>query len=67
MKSRSPQVLNLDIPEAGLTVVLDAAYDGAKTILQRIVAAKQTQLHERFSMNNLFKNSEIKDLIDVEP
>lgn len=67
MKCRNPQALNLSIPDSGLPAVLDDAFVKAKAILQKIISAKQAQLRERFSMNNLFKNQEVKDLIDIEP
>ena len=37
----------------------------AEAVVKNIASQKQEELGSKFSYNNLFKNSEIKDLIDV--
>ena len=67
IKKYNQHVLNIAIPEGELPGILEEAYGKAKTTLRTIITKKQAELGERFSLNNLFKNQEIKDLIDLMP
>jgi hypothetical protein len=67
IKKYNQHVLNVAIPERELAGIIDEAYGKAKAALKAIIVKKQAELGERFSMNNLFKNQEIKDLIDLLP
>lgn len=44
---------------------LDQKYDSAVSLLNDIIDKKKDELKTKFSMNNLFKGNEIKDLIDI--
>ena len=67
IKKHSQHVLNVSIPEDQLPAAIDGAYNKAKATLIIIIEKKKDELGVRFSLNNLFKNQEIKDLIDITP
>jgi len=61
----SPNILNEEIPQEELekdfldTIVL------AQDLINTIIEEKKNLLDTKFSMNNLFKGTEIKDLMDI--
>jgi hypothetical protein len=66
MKKLERNILNENIPALQILQHFRSAFTRAVTIIDKIIEAKQHQLKSKFSMNNLFKGSEIKDLIDLE-
>mgnify|MGYP005989355819 CR=1 FL=1 len=67
MKMLENNILNENIPNDDMTKThYPNAFDKSMVIINKIIADKQTVLKTKFSLNNLFKNKEIKDLIDIE-
>lgn len=65
MKKMDSRILNVEITQDELNKILDDAYSKSMTLINQIVEDKTKILKERFSFNNLFKSTEIKDLIDI--
>ena len=61
----SKNILNENIPDKNLENDLLEAIDKTIIIVNKIIEQKKKELDSKFSMNNLFKGSEIKDLIDL--
>ncbi|MDN3642918.1 AIPR family protein [Lutimonas halocynthiae] len=66
MKLLNANILNENIPENQIREHFIQALLVSSTILNSIIQRRQTELGLRFSLNNLFKSNEIKDLIDIE-
>ena len=66
MKKLNANIINENIPESSINSHFDTSFEKAITIITKIIEQKQIELKTKYSMNNLFKNSEIKDLIDLE-
>ncbi len=66
MKVYNPNVLNENIPPAQIVQHFTSSFESAYDLMIKIIGLKQAELKNKFSMNNLFKGSEIKDLIDLE-
>jgi hypothetical protein len=66
MKKYNSNVLNEDIPDPYIQEHLKSSFTSAYSLILRIIEQKQTELKTKFSLNNLFKGNEIKDLIDLE-
>jgi len=65
MKKFENLILNENIPQDQITTCFQRAFDKAVPVVKSIVNKKQEELGNKFSLNNLFKGSEIKDLIDI--
>lgn len=57
------KIMNGNIPFENIE--LEQLFQQTMSIIKEIIEIKKELLKERFSLNNLFKNSEIKDLIDL--
>ena len=66
IKNICPNLLNEDICEKETEKNFSDNISATISIIENIIKQKTDMLKERFSYNNLFKGSEIKDLIDLE-
>lgn len=66
MKLYNKNILNENIPSNQINAHFESSFKTAYELILKIINQKQTELKTKFSMNNLFKGSEIKDLIDLE-
>lgn len=57
---------NQNIPSDQIQRHFSSSFEQAYSLIDRIIQKKQIELKTKFSMNNLFKNKEIQDLIDLE-
>ncbi|WP_152056017.1 AIPR family protein [Aliarcobacter butzleri] len=65
MKMLNHNILNENIPSDNIKTHFENSFTDSIVIINEIVNEKQKILESKFSLNNLFKNSEIKDLIDI--
>jgi hypothetical protein len=65
MKIINVNVLNENIPYESVELHFSTSFSSAFETISQIITNKQQELKTKFSMNNLFKGSEIKDLIDL--
>lgn len=65
MKIININVLNENIPYESVQLHFSTSFNSAFETISQIITNKQQELKTKFSMNNLFKGSEIKDLIDL--
>ncbi|MEZ4904564.1 MAG: AIPR family protein [Spirosomataceae bacterium] len=66
MKLYNSNVLNENIPSNQINQHFSSSFQSAYELMIKIINQKQSELKTKFSMNNLFKGNEIKDLIDLE-
>jgi len=66
MKFYNPNVANENIPSNQIGQHFTSSFTSAYDLILKLINQKQLELKTKFSMNNLFKGSEIKDLIDLE-
>jgi hypothetical protein len=66
MKLYNPNILNEEIPSNQINQHFASSFENAYELMIKIINQKQLELKTKFSMNNLFKGNEIKDLIDLE-
>lgn len=66
MKKHNSNVINENIPSNQIQAHFASSFKSTQPLLEKIIQQKQAELKTKFSMNNLFKGSEIKDLIDLE-
>ncbi|MBK9793041.1 MAG: AIPR family protein [Sphingobacteriales bacterium] len=66
MKLYNKNILNEKIPSEQIIQHFNSSFESSYTLMEKIIQQKQTELKTKFSMNNLFKGNEIKDLIDLE-
>ena len=66
IKSICPSLVNENICEKDTTSNFYENIPQTVTVIENVIQQKTSILKERFSYNNLFKSSEIKDLIDLE-
>lgn len=66
MKKINSVILNENIPQIEIEKHFISSFDKSYKIVTTIIEQKQKELKTKFSMNNLFKGNEIKDLIDLE-
>lgn len=66
MKKLEENILNIKIPDNEIIPHFQKAFDSSINIIKAIVERKKEELQTKFSLNNLFKNNEIKNLIDIE-
>ena len=57
---------NENIPSNQINQHFSSSFQSAYELMIKIINQKQSELKTKFSMNNLFKGNEIKDLIDLE-
>ena len=65
MKGVNNNIKNINIPDNQMTQHFDQALSITLPLINEIVTEKQALLGTKFSLNNLFKGNEIKDLIDI--
>lgn len=65
MKKINKHVMNENIPSENVQGHFEESFSGAYKVILEIIKAKQIELKTKFSLNNLFKGNEIKDLIDI--
>ncbi|AZL53764.1 hypothetical protein EI285_03890 [Aliarcobacter skirrowii] len=65
MKMINKNIVNENIPSDTIKIHFNSSFLDSIKIINEIVDEKQKLLGSKFSLNNLFKNSEIKDLIDI--
>lgn len=65
MKKFNNNLLNENIPTGQILTHLQTSFDEANRLVEDIITKKQAELKSKFSLNNLFKGSEIKALIDL--
>ncbi|MCA6442218.1 MAG: AIPR family protein [Bacteroidetes bacterium] len=65
MKKYNVNIINENIPEAQIKAHFESAFKSSMALVHKIILQKQLELKTKFSMNNLFKGNEIKDLIDL--
>ncbi|MEI6348883.1 MAG: AIPR family protein [Bacteroidota bacterium] len=65
MKKFNNNLLNENIPSVQILTHFQTSFDSSYKLVEDIIAKKQTELKSKFSLNNLFKGSEIKALIDL--
>ena len=65
MKKFNNNLLNENIPSPQTLTHLQTSFEDAYKLVEDIIANKQAELKSKFSLNNLFKGSEIKALIDL--
>jgi hypothetical protein len=66
MKKYNSNVLNENISDLQIRKQFKSSFASAYDLMLKIIQQKQAELKTKFSMNNLFKGTEIKDLIDLE-
>ncbi len=66
MSKYNKNVNNEHIPNEQVEAHFVSSFKLAYELMERIIQRKTDELKSKFSMNNLFKGSEIKDLIDLE-
>lgn len=66
MKKINVNILNENILESSIQGDFTESFKSAVKLISKIISTKQIELKTKFSMNNLFKGNEIKDLIDLE-
>ncbi|MFN7845596.1 MAG: AIPR family protein [Bacteroidota bacterium] len=65
MKKFNSNLLNESIPSTQMSNHLQSSFDSSYGLIESIITKKQLVLKSKFSLNNLFKGSEIKALIDL--
>lgn len=65
MKKKEVNILNEDIPENDIQKYFKETFLFSIKCIREIIENKKEDLGVKFSMNNLFKGNEIKDLIDL--
>lgn len=65
MNKINNNIQNQNIPSANIRHHFSTSFDSAYKLIEEIIHKKQEELKSKFSMNNLFKSNEIKDLIDL--
>ena len=66
MKQKDKNVFNENIPSEQIKKHFSESFVGAMIHVNKIIEQKQKELKTKFSLNNLFKSKEIKDLMDLE-
>lgn len=65
MKKINANLLNENIPHHDMDEHFASSFATAMIHINGIIEQKQAELRSKFSMNNLFKGNEIKDLLDL--
>ena len=65
MKKFNNNLLNENIPSLQMNTHFQSSFDSAYGLIEGIITRKQDELKSKFSLNNLFKGTEIKALIDL--
>ncbi len=65
MKKLCKNIINENIPDKQIQVQFKKVFPESIEIINEIIKKKEIDLGAKFSLNNLFKGNEIKDLIDI--